>query len=706
MKTKSLLKILFVFSIMLLILSSPDAIMVAEGAVNQETCSDSDGGLVPEISGYVEGIGRQGYLYTKYDVCEAGDYDGYLKEFFCNGTTPWAKRTHCPDGCADGACLSDPGTCTDQDGDNYAVEGGVCGLVDCDDSDPAINPGMSEDCANGIDDNCDGLIDSEDLACLVCTDQDGDGFAVEGAVCGLVDCDDGDPAVNPGISEDCANGIDDNCDGLIDSQDPACLVCTDQDSDGYAIDGGACGLVDCDDGDPAVNPGMSEDCANGIDDNCDGLIDSQAPACFVCTDQDGDGFAVEGGTCGLVDCDDGNQAVNPGMSEDCGNGIDDNCDGLVDAADPFCSVTSKNVIVVGWDGTQRDHLMECYNEELPECSGGLPNLESLSGRLIYNNTTTSGGTATKPGWAQIFTGYNADVLGIFDNGVYQPIPQGYTVFEKVENHFGVENIVTMFISGKGVHTGGACIGDPTTKDGYPVIEDKGQPWCITKNFLDYYENDLRQNINVGNRALELLENHQNDTFFALFLFRTPDVLGHLAGENSVDYSNSIIEDDMWLGTFVAKLQELNIYDNTLIYVTTDHGFDEGSNRHGNAPYGFLASNDPLIIRGGDRKDLAPTILERYGISLAADENSPAVDGFSLYSLPPFACVIEGAAFVDYDNAPFCCSGLDLIGLDRRSGPNCIIPTGGTGDNSGYCTNCGNGVCELNESRCNCPDDCP
>ena len=365
-----------------------------------------------------------------------------------------------------------------------------------------------------------------------------------------------------------------------------------------------------------------------------------------------------------------------------------------------------NIIVVGWDGTQRDHFWQCYNRELPECPDGLPNIQALSGGAIFDNTTTNGDTATKPGWAQILSGYDAEVTGVFNNGDYQPIPEGYTVFEKTENHFGPDNVITMFVSGKGVNTGGACVGDPTYENGQPVIEDQGQPWCLTKAHLDYCENDLRQNANVGNRALELLAAHQNDHFFAFFLFRDPDNLGHLEGEDSVYYSNGVLDDDRWLGSIVGRLQELGIYERTLIYVTTDHGFDEGQNRHWNAPYGIFASNDPLIVRSGDRKDIAPTILERYGISLGAIGGAPAVDGYSLYSIPPLACIPEGEAYMDYAGAPTCCSGLELIGLDKQYGLSCLPPTGGTGDNSGYCTNCGNGLCESPENTCNCPEDCP
>lgn len=52
-----------------------------------------------------------------------------------------------------------------------------------------------------------------------CIDNDGDGWSVD---CG--DCNDDESTVNPGVIEVCDDGIDNDCDELIDLDDPDCII--------------------------------------------------------------------------------------------------------------------------------------------------------------------------------------------------------------------------------------------------------------------------------------------------------------------------------------------------------------------------------------------------------------------------------------------------------------------------------------------------
>lgn len=411
-----------------------------------------------------------------------------------------------------------------------------------------------------------------------------------------------------------------------------------------------------------------------------------------------------------VSCGNGDDPKDPGSPDrlaregpfghpSCSDGLDNDGDGLTDAEDPPCERDDFNVIVVGWDGVQRDHFYQCLNREIPECAGGLPHITGLSNGVFWNSTTTNGFTATKPGWVQILSGYDAEVTGVFSNNEYGALPEGYSIFEKVQGLCGREEIATLFVAAKFGNTGGIC----------SSVEDvPSQPFCETKEHLDYFENGLITEKRVGETALRLLEQYQGTRVLGLFHFAQPDDIGHLCGENCPLYSASIVQADEWLGRIVDKLHELGIYERTFVYVISDHGFDETKWNHRNAPFTILATNDESVMRSGDRKDLAPTILERYGVPLAGYGGTPDVDGYSLYSMPPLSCIPEGKTCLDYPGAPECCEGLTLIGLDKPE-PKfqvCFPATGGTGERSGRCTRCGDGLCKPPENKCNCPADCP
>ncbi len=170
------------------------------------------------------------------------------------------------------------------------------GLVDCeDDSTCGRMPECAEDCANGFDDDGDGLADCLDSWCWV------------SAAC---DCPAGDPACP--TAEACENGIDDNDNGATDCDDAQCwnaLHCQ------HDWDGEICGNNVDDDNDRMA------DCR---DPECDG----QCPeVCFDGRDNDGDG---------LLDCEDANCADRAPCTELCRDGFDNDDDGAIDCWDDDC----------------------------------------------------------------------------------------------------------------------------------------------------------------------------------------------------------------------------------------------------------------------------------------------------------------------------------------------------------------------------------
>ncbi len=200
-------------------------------------------------------------------------------------------------------------------------------------------------------------------------DGDGDGWPAN------QDCDDATASTHPGAYEAC-DGIDNDCDGYTDHDDPQFDGGTwyaDADGDGWGAGDPLCAggqgtsavPGDCDDGDPQVSPGAREVC-NGLDDDCDTRVDEADDSLDLSTlstwwpDLDGDGYGVErdpveacvrpvGTAAAVGDCDDGDPSAYPGShaTETPGDGVDQDCDGLDACTDLDCDGWT-DVVLPGW----------------------------------------------------------------------------------------------------------------------------------------------------------------------------------------------------------------------------------------------------------------------------------------------------------------------------------------------------------------------
>ncbi len=295
---------------------------------------------------------------------------------------------------------------------------------------PLILPeieGLYEICLEAIDFECDPQLGGICLQVVVesgltinhYVDNDGDGFGAGPAIllmCGDNpgfslnddDCDDTDPLVFPGSIDYCCNGIDNDCDGIIDEDFPnfifphiASACTTSSINYTWDIDARAdYAYTITVNGVPVQNvPGPNDSnfildglavgdvvefCVTASYPNNDPVFNNCVVKEII-LDADGDGVSAE------EDCDDNDPDVFPNNPEIC-DGKDNNCDGMIDEGfNPVaplltCGTITTNSITVDWQDI--DNLQEY----LIFADGIFFNSSTISEQLLINilpGTTTT-----------------------------------------------------------------------------------------------------------------------------------------------------------------------------------------------------------------------------------------------------------------------------------------------------------------------------
>ena len=222
--------------------------------------------------------------------------------------------------------------CYDSDNDNYYTSVSVLSGINlgistlcmggtesyfCD-TNANINPGATEICGDGLDNDCSG----GDAVCSqvnYCSDSDNDNYVQQTGGCSIPagksggDCDDNDDLRSPGLPEICGDSKDNNCDNSVDE---GCIPLT---------------YYYCDEDNDGVNSNLAKSCsgANCIPTGCsaswgyDCVDAGSSQECFIYSQYGGRTDALAYNFCtGFPNL------INPSASKQC-NGLDANCDGKI-----------------------------------------------------------------------------------------------------------------------------------------------------------------------------------------------------------------------------------------------------------------------------------------------------------------------------------------------------------------------------------------
>lgn len=579
--------------------------------------------------------------------------------------------------------------------------GYVSNNTDCDDSNALINPNTiwyadidgdgfgnlnatSTGCTfpmnyvlNSTD--CDDNNASANVLSTWYEDFDGDGFgnpSISISNCGQPagyvnnssDCNDSINQINPNATE-IADNIDNDCDGLTDEGFAILTWYLDSDQDSFGGTDSIQSVLspgnnyvltngDCNDQDASVNPNAQEIC-DGIDNNCDGLIDNGLTFLTYYIDSDGDTYGSTndsiaacsqpiGYVLNNTDCDDSNSSINPGATDIPVNGIDEDCNGQDAPLVPL------NLGMYQFAGT-----IDCATQDnavTTQPNGAQFSLFSGVG----TNCASAGGVYNRSGWNTLLTidlnQYNEFSIVAqdckklnLDRVAFKFRPSGSAGSPIWHLRSSVDNFSTDLDFGTGINVNNAYLDDTVFLLNHMNLDQVTFRFYITEM--------------LGTTTTWRMD---DVSLFGNIISVTPQTYyADIDGDGYGDASNDTLTCTQISG-FVLNSADCND-QNALINPTTIWFFDADNDQIGDSTVSFTGCTPPngYVMSAGDCDDSNAQISGPITYYLDSDGDSFGTDSTaqSLCQNPGLGFVTIGGDCNDSDplinpNATEVCDGID------------------------------------------------
>lgn len=243
-----------------------------------------------------------------------------------------------------------------------------------------------------------------------------------------------------------------------------------------------------------------------------------------------------------------------------------------------------NVILISIDTCRPDYL-GCYGER----EGLTPHIDAVAGESVRFDSVISSVPLTLPSHCSMLTGTIPPRHGVHDNINYRLAEDNVTLAEHFRDHgYQTAAFVAAFVldSRFGLAQGFETYDDHldasmTITGGYP--ERRGDE--VTRAATAWLDSQGEQPFFLFVHYFDPHDPYQPPEPFASNFADDP-------------YAGEIAYTDQCIGTLIARLKDLDLYDSSLVIITGDHG--ESLGEHGENEHGFFIYHSttrvPLIIK--------------------------------------------------------------------------------------------------------------